>query len=128
MKAPFSCPKSSDAISEGEIAAQLTRMNARAERFDRLWIARAINSFPVPVSPETRTVESVGATFATCANTLRSAAEDPTISSNIEERSISSRNATFSFLVLSSARLRSSMSVPVAYHRTRRPCSSWKGL
>src|SRR5216683_1436191 len=84
VKAPFSCPKSSDAISEGEIAAQLTRMNARADRFDRLWIARAINCLPVPVSPETRTVESVGATFATCAKTLRSGAEEPTISSNIE--------------------------------------------
>jgi hypothetical protein len=36
VKAPFSWPKSSDVISDGEIAAQLTRMNARAERFDRL--------------------------------------------------------------------------------------------
>jgi hypothetical protein len=43
-------------------------------------------------------------------------------------RSISSRNARFSFLVLSSVRLRSSMSVPVAYQRTRRPRSSRNGL
>lgn len=47
--------------------------------------------------------------------------EEPTISSNMDERTMSSRNATFSFRVLSSARLRSSMSVPVAYQRTRRP-------
>ena len=32
------------------MAAQLTSMNARSARFDRLWIARAISSFPVPVS------------------------------------------------------------------------------
>ena len=35
--------------------------------------------------PEMRTVESVGATFATCASTLLSAGEEPTITSNIEE-------------------------------------------
>src|SRR6266850_1301706 len=128
VNAPFSCPNSSEASNEGGIAAQLTRMNARLPRLERLWIARATSSLPVPVSPWIRTVESVGATFAICANTVRSASEEPTISSNIDERTISSRNATFSFRVRSSARLRSSMSVPVAYQLTRRPCSSWKGL
>ena len=49
VNAPFSCPNSSDAISDCGIAAQCTRMNARVERFERLWIARAISSFPVPV-------------------------------------------------------------------------------
>jgi len=63
VKAPFSCPNNSDAISDGGIAAQLTRMKARFARFDRLWIARAINSLPVLVSPCISTVESVGATF-----------------------------------------------------------------
>src|SRR5207253_6084693 len=57
----FSCPNNSDAISDGGIAAQLTRMKARFARFDRLWIARAINSLPVLVSPCISTVESVEA-------------------------------------------------------------------
>ena len=128
VKEPFSCPNSSDAIREDGIAAQLTRMKARFDRFDRLWIARAISSFPVPVSPKTSAVESVGATFETWSITFRNGSEEPTISSNMDERTISSRNAMFSFRVLSSARLRSSMSVPVAYQRSRRPCSSWNGL
>ena len=42
------------------------------------------------------TVESVVATFATCARTRLRAGEEPTISSNIDERSISSRSARFS--------------------------------
>jgi hypothetical protein len=70
-KAPFSWPKSSDAISEGGIAAQLTRTNGRFERRDRLWMAPAINSFPVPVSPKIRTVVSECATLLTCASTRR---------------------------------------------------------
>jgi hypothetical protein len=97
VKEPLSCPNSSEAMSEGEIAAQFTRMKARDERLDRLCMARAISSFPVPVSPEIRTVESVGATFDTCASTRRRASEEPTISSNIEERSISSRTRRFRF-------------------------------
>src|ERR1700674_5162470 len=60
-------------------------------------MARAINSLPVPVSPWIRTVESVGATLETCANTLRSDSEEPTISSNMEERTIYSRSAHFRF-------------------------------
>src|SRR5215472_10035130 len=61
VNAPFSWPKSSEAISDGGIAAQFTAMNARSERLERLWIARAINSLPVPVSPKIKTVESEGA-------------------------------------------------------------------
>src|ERR1700722_4405593 len=49
-------------ISGGGIAAQFTRIKGRAERLERSWIARAISSFPVPVSPRIKTVESVGAT------------------------------------------------------------------
>ena len=75
-----------------------------------------------------RTVESVGATFATCTSTLRSGSDDPTISSNIDARSISSRNAKFSFRILCSACLRSSISVPVAYQRMIFPLSSRNGL
>jgi hypothetical protein len=35
-----------------------------------------MSSLPVPVSPVINTVESVGATFATCASTLRTASDD----------------------------------------------------
>src|SRR6266481_813148 len=115
-------------MSEGEIAAQFTRMKARVERLDRLCMARAISSFPVPVSPEIRTVEPVGATFDTCLSTRRRVSEEPTISSNIEDCSISSRSATFSLRVLSSLRLRSSISVAVAYQRMTFPLSSSNGL
>src|SRR5882762_9283773 len=108
-------------MREDGIAAQFTRMKARFERLDRLCIARAISSLPVPVSPKTKTVESVGATFETWISTWRNGSEEPTISSNMDERTMSSLNATFSFRVLSSARLRSSISVPVAYQRTRPP-------
>jgi hypothetical protein len=83
-------------MSELGIAAQFTLTNARADRRDRLWIARATNSFPVPVSPVMRTVESVGATFDTSVSTDCSGAETPTISSNIDVLSISSRRTMFS--------------------------------
>src|SRR2546426_9252306 len=84
VKAPFSWPNSSDAINAGGIAAQFTRTNARPERRDSLWMARATSSLPVPVSPLMRTVESVGATLVTCDNTRLSASEEPMISSNID--------------------------------------------
>src|SRR5258705_3197564 len=66
-------------------------MNARSARLDRVWIARAINSFPVPVSPRIRIVESEDATLETWCSTFPSASEEPTMSSNIESRSICSR-------------------------------------
>ena len=84
-------------MSEEGIAAQLTLTKARAARFDRLWIARAMSSFPVPVSPVMSTVESIGATFETCDSTVRRGGEAPTISSNIDVLSISSRRTMFSF-------------------------------
>jgi hypothetical protein len=39
-KAPFSWPKSSEAINDGGIAAQFTAINARDARLERLWSAR----------------------------------------------------------------------------------------
>src|SRR5215468_579736 len=59
-------------------------------------MARATSSFPVPVSPDRRTVESLGATLATWPSARRKAADVPTISSNIEVWSISSFRARFS--------------------------------
>jgi hypothetical protein len=96
VKAPFSCPNNSEAISEVGIAAQLTLTKAREARRDLLWTARAINSLPVPVSPVRSTVESVGATLDTRESTVRRAEEVPTTSSNMETRSTSSRSARFS--------------------------------
>jgi hypothetical protein len=64
VNTPFSWPNSSEAISDCGIAAQFTRMKARPARFERLWMARAINSLPVPVSPRMSTVVSATATRA----------------------------------------------------------------
>ncbi len=97
VNAPFSWPNNSEAISEGARAVQFTLTKARSERGECLWMARATSSLPVPVSPVMRTVESVGATFSIRDNTAFKAGEVPTISSNIDTRSTSSRNAMFSF-------------------------------
>src|SRR5260221_529237 len=71
---------------------------------------------------------AVGATLAALASAACSAAEAPIISSNIDALSISSRRATFSCCSLSSALLRSSMSVAATYQRTICPYSSRTGL
>jgi len=78
------------------MAAQLTLTKGCDDRVDPLWMARATSSFPVPVSPVMRTVESVGATCDTRASTALSGADVPTISSNIDAWSTSSRRARFS--------------------------------
>ena len=78
------------------MAAQFTLTKARAARGECLWMARAMSSLPVPVSPVMSTVESVGATLATRARTACRAGEAPTISSNMEALSSSSRSTTFS--------------------------------
>src|SRR6266436_9518976 len=56
VNAPFSWPNSSEAMSDDGIAAQFTATKARAERGERLWMARAMSSLPVPVSPVISTV------------------------------------------------------------------------
>jgi hypothetical protein len=62
VKAPRSCPKSSFSIKVSGIAAQLSATKGPPRRGDRPWTARAKSSFPVPLSPSSRTVLSVGAT------------------------------------------------------------------
>src|SRR5258708_4326392 len=69
-------------------------------------MAPATSSLPVPVSPVMRTVESLGATLEMRDSTAFKAGEVPTISSNIEALSISSRRATFSCCSFSSDRMR----------------------
>ena len=73
VNAPFSWPNSSLSSRPVGIAAQFSLTNVRALRPLRLWIARAISSLPVPVSPWMSTVESVGATISTCWSTCCSA-------------------------------------------------------
>jgi len=63
------------------IAAQFRLIKGKFRRGLIRWIARAINSLPVPVSPRIRTVASVGATTSTCPITRFMAALLPTISS-----------------------------------------------
>src|SRR5258707_1371747 len=57
-------------------------------------MARAISSLPVPVSPSTSTVESVGATRSTSASTDSSAGLSPMISSNLFSTQPCSLDAT----------------------------------
>ena len=54
------------------------------------WMARAISSLPVPVSPQIRTVASVAATRRTLSSTAASAGLRPTISSKLWTDLISS--------------------------------------
>ena len=60
VKAPFSWPNSSLSTSPAGRAAQLTLISGLAVRRLWEWIARAISSLPVPVSPLISTVASVG--------------------------------------------------------------------
>ena len=55
VKSPFSCPKSSLSIRDSGTAPQLTVMRGPPLRPERLWMALAMISLPVPVSPIRRT-------------------------------------------------------------------------
>src|ERR1700719_548322 len=59
-------------------------------------MARATSSLPVPVSPVIRTLESAGATLDMRESTFCRGGEVPTICSNIDALSISSRSTIFS--------------------------------
>ena len=47
--------------------AQFTAMKGRDARADRVWISRAMRSFPTPLSPVTSTLASPAATRPTSA-------------------------------------------------------------
>ena len=96
VKAPFSWPNSSEATSPSGSAAQLTLTRARLARGDPWWIARAMSSLPVPVSPVISTVESVAATRETRSSTSRSPGEAPMIPPAAAVAAISSWRARFS--------------------------------
>src|SRR6202021_3254056 len=84
VNAPFSWPNNSEAVSEAGIEAQFTVIKGWLARCERLCTARAISSFPVPVSPVIRTVESVGATFTTLERAVFKAGEEHTSSYSIQ--------------------------------------------
>ena len=90
VNAPFICPKSSLSTSPVGIAPQFTFTSGRCLRLLWLWMARAINSLPDPVSPNIRTVESVGATVSILRKTSRRMELFPTISSKLCSLRISS--------------------------------------
>ncbi len=79
VNAPRSWPKSCESISSDGIAPQLTRSKGPLCRAERLWIARATNSLPVPVSPKISTGASERATSSTRSMTARSPESTPTI-------------------------------------------------
>ena len=80
MKAPFSRPNSSLSTSPDGSAAQLTLTITWLRRGLSRWMAWAMSSLPVPVSPRTSTEESVGATCSTRRSTFRMAALCPVTS------------------------------------------------
>ena len=63
VKAPFSYPKSSLSTRFSAMAAQLILMKGCSFRALCRWMARAISSLPVPVSPVMSTVVIAGETF-----------------------------------------------------------------
>ena len=80
VKAPFTCPNSSDSSSVSGMAEQLTATKERSARPLRWWIERATSSLPVPVSPAISTVARLGATRAIRSRTRSIAGLRPTIS------------------------------------------------
>ena len=82
------------------------------------------SSFPVPGSPQNEDSRIGGCNLSTFLSNWLMGFEEPTISSNIEERSISSRSTRFSFRSPSSVFFWSLMSVAVAYQRMILPDSS----
>ena len=66
VNAPFSWPNSSLSSSVSASAAQLMATNGPPARRLLRWMARAISSLPVPLSPRIRTLELDGATLAIC--------------------------------------------------------------
>ena len=71
VNAPRSWPKISDSISVAGMDAQLMAMKGFSRRGDRLWMARATISLPVPDSPVMATEALAGATFSISSNTRR---------------------------------------------------------
>src|SRR2546427_1097306 len=114
VKAPFSWPNSSDSRSSSDRATQFTGMNRRLWRRPQLWIDRARRSLPVPLSPRSRTVESLCATFLALSMTafilgLAATRVSKRLSSS-DRRAVTSRLSAPRSSVLPITRLRYSLS------------------
>ncbi len=96
VKAPFSWPNNSLSMRFSGIAAQFTLISGLSFRLLAAWMALAITSLPVPVSPNTSTDVSVGATWWTSSKTLNSGLLSPIISSKFCSSLISSRKYSVS--------------------------------
>ena len=81
VKAPRTCPKSSDSIKPSERAAQLTATKFFFARGLFVWIARATSSLPVPLSPRIRIVAFELETWPRISNTRCICGECPRIPS-----------------------------------------------
>ena len=79
VKAPFSWPNSSDSSRFSCSAAQFTLTKLRPARSELWWMAPAISSLPVPVSPRMSTVELLLATLRTTPSTRCSESLAPMI-------------------------------------------------
>ena len=106
VKAPFSCPNSSDSASVSGIAAQLNLMNGPFRRGEMLWMMRATRPLPVPDSPRNSTVECPLDALRMENWILATASEPPTIESRCFSMSTSRRSDSFS----SESRVRASSS------------------
>ncbi len=82
VKAPLTWPKSSLSSSDSESAPQLTDTKGASLRGERVWMALATSSLPVPLSPVTSTVELVGATALISSNMAVMAGETPRMRSS----------------------------------------------
>ena len=79
VKAPRSCPKSSDSTSSSGSAAQFTATNGISRRGPLAHSARATSSLPVPCSPTINTRAMPGPTRRICSSSSRIAGDRPTI-------------------------------------------------
>ena len=83
VNAPLTWPKSVDSSSSEGTAPVLTGTKGLSRRGELAWIALAISSLPVPLSPWISTVERLGATWATRSKTRSMASLLPTMFSKL---------------------------------------------
>ena len=119
VKAPRVCPKSSDSSSSVGMFELFTVTKGFVTRGLASWIAFAINSLPVPLSPVIRIVDRAAATCSTTRKTSCMMSERPTIAPRSTSRLIACRSDRRS----SSLRRRLTPVATVALI-----CSFWKGL
>ncbi len=80
VNAPRSWPNNSLSINSSGMAAQLTTTNGLSLLALLRWMALAINSFPVPLSPRINTRPLDGAADKICSRSILIALLSPTIS------------------------------------------------